>query len=70
MAEGNLAGVVHGIVTTRVISLLFFGSLDWREGSSGKIETCLRRFLFKTYLFYKCPSLLTILLLFFFLLFS
>lgn len=24
--------VVHGIVTTRVISLLFFGSLDWREG--------------------------------------
>lgn len=45
MAEGNLAGVVHGIVTTRVISLLFFGSLDWREGSSGKIETVSKVFI-------------------------
>lgn len=33
MVEGNLAGV-HGIVTIRVISLLFFRSLDWREGKS------------------------------------
>lgn len=42
---------VHGIVTIRVISLLFFGSLNWREEKGKSIF--LLRFLFEGRVFYK-----------------